>query len=107
VDFYQYSMRKYTLRSLFQMIEYLDNVHNNKYFVKCAGLFIDGLQRYFTHLQHLEATKSKQENEQGAKKKLTPAEKKRLAKQKQKEEEELEWKKVFTTEGHIYTPELR
>lgn len=82
------------------MIDYLDNVHSAKYFVAAAGLMIKGLDSY-------SKAQASKENDDGEKKKLTPAEKKRLAKLKQKEEEELQYRKLFAIEGHIFSTELR
>ena len=41
-------MRKYSIRSLMEMIAYLDNVHNDKYFIMSATLMIQGLIKYLS-----------------------------------------------------------
>ncbi|CAD8193670.1 unnamed protein product [Paramecium octaurelia] len=98
LDFYQYSIRRYTLRSLLQMIDAMDKRHDTKYFIQSAGLMIEGLERLRLRVQ--EQRKLEQ-------KKLTPKEKKMLAKQQQKEQEEKLLKQQFSIEGHIFSREIQ
>lgn len=51
LDFYQFSMRKYTLRSLLQTFDAMDTRYSAKYFIEAAGLMIEGLERLKVKLQ--------------------------------------------------------
>lgn len=46
VDFYSYAMRRYSFRSLFDMMKSLDTTHNSKYYIASAGELIKGLLDY-------------------------------------------------------------
>ncbi|CAD8181959.1 unnamed protein product [Paramecium octaurelia] len=98
LDFYQFSIRKYTLRSLLQMFDAMDTRYSAKYFIETAGLMIEGLNRL--KLKQQDQGKVEQ-------KKLTPKEKKQLQKQQQKQEEEKHLREQFSIEGHIYSIELQ
>lgn len=41
-------MRKYSIRTLFDMIKSMDDVNDNKYFIQSAGYMIKGLLQYLT-----------------------------------------------------------
>ncbi|CAD8097828.1 unnamed protein product [Paramecium primaurelia] len=98
LDFYQYSIRRYTLRSLLQMIDAIDKRYDTKYFIQSAGLMIEGLERLKLKVQ---------EQKKLEQKKLTPKEKKMLAKQLQKEQEEKTIREQFSIEGHIFNREIQ
>ncbi|KAM3138417.1 hypothetical protein pb186bvf_009503 [Paramecium bursaria] len=93
LEFYQFSLRRFTLRTLQQNLEQMDQRFDNKYFVQAAGLMLEGLKLIKPTLSdQVEAVQEK---------KLSVSEKKRLAKEKKQQEEDQKIRNLFLIEGHI------
>jgi hypothetical protein len=45
-DFHSYSLRKWNIREYLELIQYMDDIHNDRKYIEAAGLMIESLIEY-------------------------------------------------------------